>query len=242
MHKNKSRWTLYCFSPPVMIATVIIELGLLLYVLFKYSLRSTRIRLACLILALLAGFQIAEFNICTNSLMSSENWARFGFVAITFLPALCLHLVFAITKIRSAIYQFLTWFFYATAFVWAAIFAFSNQVFLNQVCGGNYVIFNLRSPYDLYYLAYYYFILVLIIAVSWSFIKMANKVQKFALRMVILGVFSFLIPTTIVNILYPETTAAIPSIMCGFAVLWAIILVFGIVKKEPKLNKSKPIR
>lgn len=242
MYKNKNRGLLYCFSPPVMIATVIIELGLLLYVLFKYSLRSTRIRLACLILALLAGFQVAEFNICTSNLMTSENWARFGFVAITLLPVLCLHLVFAITKTRSIAHRFMTWFFYATALAWAAVFTFSNQVFLNQVCGGNYVIFNLRSPYDSYYLLYYYFMLALIIAVSWGFIESANKVQKSALRMVILGVFSFLIPTTIVNILYPETTGAIPSIMCGFAVLWAIILVFGIVKKEPKLNKSKPIR
>lgn len=45
-----------------------------------------------------------------------------------------------------------------------------------------------------------------------------------ALRALALGYLAFIVPTTAVNLINPATLAGIPSIMCGFAVLLAIIL------------------
>jgi len=39
-----------------------------------------------------------------------------------------------------------------------------------------------------------------------------------------LGYLVFLVPTAIANTVRPETRAGIPSIMCGFAVIFALIL------------------
>ncbi len=60
--------------------------------------------------------------------------------------------------------------------------------------------------------------------------------QKQALLAMILGYLVFLVPTAVVNTLKPETIAGIPSIMCGFAVLFAFILYFYIIPRvsEPK--------
>jgi hypothetical protein len=45
-----------------------------------------------------------------------------------------------------------------------------------------------------------------------------------ALRGFALGYMAFIVPTTAVNIIDPNTISGIPSIMCGFAVILAIII------------------
>ena len=57
------------------------------------------------------------------------------------------------------------------------------------------------------------------------------------------GYLVFLIPTATVNYIKPETRAGIPSIMCGFAVFFALILAFKILplaakKKLPAQKES----
>ena len=88
--KQKNQTTLFCFSPPVMLATVIIESGLALWTLFRYR-QHLFGKIAVAILLLLAAFQISEYQVCGNH--DAETWARFGLVAITLLPShkqLCL--------------------------------------------------------------------------------------------------------------------------------------------------------
>ena len=48
---------------------------------------------------------------------------------------------------------------------------------------------------------------------------------------------AFLLPTTTINLLAPETLAGIPSIMCGFAVLMALILLGKITPLAGKQRK-----
>lgn len=44
-----------------------------------------------------------------------------------------------------------------------------------------------------------------------------------------IGYASFMLPTTIVYLIDQTTIAGIPSIMCGFAVLLALCLVFAVL-------------
>lgn len=65
MNKFK-KLKLYCFSPPVMLATLAIELVLALYTFWRYKLNAvTRIVMALLIC--LALFQWAEYNVCEGT-------------------------------------------------------------------------------------------------------------------------------------------------------------------------------
>ena len=80
MNKKSSR--LYCFSPTVMLITFIFESFSAAFAIFKY--KPSRIRtLIILLLMSLAGFQAAEFMVCGTEHSSGMDWARFGYLAIT---------------------------------------------------------------------------------------------------------------------------------------------------------------
>jgi len=59
-----------------------------------------------------------------------------------------------------------------------------------------------------------------------------------ALLYQVFGWLRFLLPTGIVNAVNPQTISGIPSVMCGFAVIYAIVLVFGILPEAAKDSKK----
>jgi len=209
-----------------MLATFLIESALLMYVVWRYKL-SPIARLIAVTLTLLATFQLAEYNVCGGMNMSAAFWSRIGFVVITLLPPLGIHLVYLIAgrKDRTIVYAS-----YAVGAVWAAIFGSSEWAFIGHACGGNYAIFNLRADITPLYGLYYYGWLMGGVVLAMLFAReVKNKEQANALLLLVVGYFIFLVPTATANIVKPETVSGIPSIMCGFAVLFALILVFGIL-------------
>jgi len=230
--KHKST-TFFCFSPPVMIATFAVELGLLLYTLWRYKLNSLT-RLIAVTLVLLATFQFAEYHVCQG--LNGNFYSRIGFVAITLLPPLGIHIVHAISGRGS---KLLVWLAYLSGAALAVTFAFGSTAFQSNVCAGNYAVFQLAPDLGGTFFAYYYFWLILGIIQSLYFSVSATKKIREALTLQVFGYLSFMLPTGIVNAIHPETIRGIPSIMCGFAVLYALILVFGItprvlVERKPK--------
>ncbi|HSX47265.1 MAG TPA: hypothetical protein VLF63_00680, partial [Patescibacteria group bacterium] len=95
MSKVKST-RLNCFSPPVMIATLMTETGLAIYTLWRYKL-DEYIKIALATLVCLASFQLAEYHVCTGFGSTAEVWSRFGFIMITALPPLALHMMYKLT-------------------------------------------------------------------------------------------------------------------------------------------------
>src|SRR5579862_6589694 len=116
---------LYCFSPPAMLATFAIEVGLAIYVLVRYKM-SLIVRLATAILLLLAIFQLAEYSVCGRTSTLALVWSRIGYVAITLLPPLTLHLIFVITKHRATLLKTIA---YCTSLLFIATFVFSSTAF-----------------------------------------------------------------------------------------------------------------
>lgn len=231
----------YCFSPPVMVATFIIEFSLLLYVMIRYKLNKYT-RLIAALLLFLALFQLAEYKICTDLNADTDLWTRLGFVSITMLPALGMHLCLTIANRGWWALRILA---YATTAGFIGLFAFGQQTFIGQVCGGNYVIFQLESAVSsLYYLYYYGWLLITIILAFYFYTQTGNKNIRRALKLLIIGYLVFLVPTTIINTYSPITKAGVPSIMCGFALIFALILAFRItpiLSKDKLKNKNRPI-
>lgn len=215
---------LYCFSPLVMILTFVIESILFIYTLVRYRM-SPLGRTVAATLLFLATFQFAEYHVCGHSFIPAS-WSRIGFVAITMLPALGLHMILQIAGKKSKI---ATYSAYASAILFAGIFALNPATFEGHVCAGNYAIFQLQSPIGGFYFFYYYLLLFIGIAMAWTFSQKAKLPIKKALYLQIVGYLSFVLPTSIVNMLNPQTLVGVPSIMCGFAVTYALILTFGIV-------------
>ncbi|HXE10147.1 MAG TPA: hypothetical protein VN554_01850, partial [Verrucomicrobiae bacterium] len=143
---------LNCFSPPVMIATMVIETILAVYTVWRYKM-SDMVRLAAITLLGLATFQLAEFFVCTGSIGHTIEWSRFGFAAITLLPPLGLHVVHVVAdKPGRRLVQ--TAYFTMAAFI--AFFLVFPGVFDSYQCTGNYVIFHLRPHAGGIYWVYYF--------------------------------------------------------------------------------------
>lgn len=224
----------YCFSPPVMIATFMIEIGLALYVSWRYKLTAIT-KLAISILFFLAVFQLAEYNVCEGSFgINSLGWARLGYVAITMLPPLGFHLA---TRLAGQKRHRAVTFAYASGIAFALFFAFSGDGITSPACLGNYVIFKAAPGSAWLYSLYYYG--WLIASTTYAFRQAGHGLedhQARALKALAVGYLAFILPTTTVNVIDPSTIEGIPSIMCGFAVILAIVLAGEVLPQYYKVT------
>lgn len=223
-----------------MLATFLIEISLAVYVLWRYKL-NTVTRIAVSILVALAVFQFAEYNICEGSFgRSSLDWARVGFIAITLLPPLGITLALAMAD-QLHRFRWMLAAIYAVALAFAVTFMTVGRGMQGEVCLGNYAIFHVAPTTMTLYAIYYYGLLLLGIGLALYLGRHAkSKASQVAQYSFIIGYLAFLLPTTTVNVIDPSTTAGIPSIMCGFAVLLAIIIVgFVLPAHEASAGKKK---
>lgn len=213
-----------------MIATFMIEIFLAMYVVFRYKMNPA-IRLIAIALGFLAIFQVSEFFVCTGP--DGIAWSRIGFVAITALPPLGLHILNKTTGTKN---NYVNKVAYTSMGFIMAYFLLSPTAFAGYQCTGNYVIFQLTNNMSLIYSIYYYGWLLTAFAIGIKRLRQMqlNKSQKDNTKLLLLGYLIFIVPTAVVNTIHPETTSGIPSIMCGFAVFFALILG---LKLAPNLSE-----
>lgn len=223
---------MYCFSPPVMMATFIIEIGCAIYIATRYKMTHIT-RLATALLICLALFQFAEYNVCEGAFsLSSLMWARIGCVAITLLPPFGLHMATLISEKKRPLLVSLG---YASSIIFIYTFLFAGSGIESQQCLGNYVIFNIAGWANIPYLIYYYGWLLVTVIFAWrSGMRMKSASKRMSLYTLAIGYLAFIVPTTAANIIDPSTVAGIPSIMCGFAVILAIMLTGFVIPRYYK--------
>lgn len=213
---------LYCFSPPVMLFTFFVELGIALYILTTSKIKPVT-ALMVAILVFLAIFQLSEFQVCSNK---SLMWMRIGYASITMLPPLGIHLIGVITKRK-----WLAYLSYTLAGIFIITFLFSTRSLANAFCGGNYVMVITNGVIaSKYFPLYYYLMLFIALTDIANYVKNLPNTYKSSqpeprfLLWILLGYLSFLVPTAAVYLLSTEARRGIPSIMCGFAILLALII------------------
>jgi hypothetical protein len=223
---RQSSTTLYCFSPPVMLATLVTETILAIYTVWRYKMTVVT-RLITAMFICLATFQLAEYFVCTGYGLRAEQWSRVGFVMITILPPLGLHLAHVLAQKPK---RRLVAISYATMVAYIGIFMFYHAAFNGHQCTGNYVIFQIGARLGGLYSIYYFGWLAVGIGLSvvWAnqLMKKGQAFKKYleSVRGLIVGYLVFLIPVALANTIKPQTRRGIPSIMCGFAILLALIL------------------
>lgn len=238
MFDKKSSMKLYCFSPPVMIATFVLEIAGALWVWLKYKTDKLS-RLIVALLVFLALFQLAEANVCEGWMgLTGDFWSRLGFISISMLPPLGVHLAVAMLNHQAKQPRFvkLPIIAYLTGALFIGFFLFGNSSVVFDQCLGNYVIFKVGASAASAYGFYYYgWLLVGLWLCFWA-TKWQTVISRRALNILGLGYLLFMVPTTAVNLIDPSTIDGIPSIMCGFAVLLAVTLVAGVA---PRILKSR---
>lgn len=232
--ENKS--VLYCFSPLVMAITIIIEVSLAVYALVRYKHALIR-NLAIATFLILATFQFAEFQVCTNTLGNPEMWSRIGYVAITFLPIIGVQ---AISVLAGRKNRQLLVVLYSIGLVFALYFLITPGVFVASMCTGKLVLFELEKNIGMIY--YMFYNIVLFIGLGLAYIyrnKEKSKPKRQALVWYIVGILTFLVPTGIVYVVRPSSIDNLPSIMCGFAVIFALIIGLRILPLVAPKNKIR---
>jgi hypothetical protein len=221
-----------------MLATLTIESALTAYTVWRYRLNSVT-KLIVVTLICLATFQLAEYFVCTGYGLKAEEWSRLGFVMITALPILGIHIMHKIANKQS---KQLVYTAYATMASFVVFFLTYRSAFIGHQCTGNYVIFQMGPSVGGAYAVYYFGWLAIGIAIG---IKWANELKakgpKFRKRLemtraLIVGYLVFLVPTALAMMIKPQFRQGIPSVMCGFAVLFALILTLYILPRATKVN------
>lgn len=222
-----------CFSPPVMLATFIIEATLACYAVWRYKMTALT-RLVFATLLALATFQLAEYFVCTGSGAVADTWSRVGFVAITTLPVFNLHILHKIAHKSGRRLLVLA---YGTMAAFIIFFLAYSSAFVGHKCTGNYVIFQIGDGAAFVYGLYYYgWILAgMGLGLTWAdkFKAQGEKGRKKleAIWGLIAGYLVFLVPTAIANSVVPSSRDGIPSILCGFAVLFALVLTLYVLPR-----------
>ena len=223
-----------------MLATFLIEIIGAMYILWRYKLTEVS-RLIVAILVCLAVFQGAEYMLCGGFGMSGGLWSQVGYAAITLLPPLGIHLSLAITgKQRRALLIAA----YASAVAFIGYFVFATGAISGHTCYANYVTFasdHGQVAFLTYALYYYGWLFVGV----WQSFRFAAIVKEPALKSALIalgiGYCAFIVPTTAFNIADPSTIAGIPSIMCGFAVLLAFILIAKVAPESLRQKNDAPL-
>ncbi len=244
MRQQKRGVIFNCFSPPIMLATLVLEFGLAIYSVWRYKM-TTITRLIMSLLVALATFQLAEFFVCTGYAHHASLWSRLGFVAISTLPALGIH---AIHVLADKPGRRLVQFGYVTMALFVVIFLALPATFTGYQCTGNYVIFQVRPYIGGFYYVYYFGWLFMTIGLGMRWANQLRAVGKTArtklqtVQGIILGYLVFLIPAMLANVINPSTRRGIPSIMCGFAVLYALILGLYILPRVGTKRLTKRVK
>ncbi|MDR2336838.1 MAG: hypothetical protein LBE03_01915 [Candidatus Nomurabacteria bacterium] len=217
---------LYCFSPLAMLITFVIEFAGATYALIRYKMNRVG-QMVVALLGFLGLFQVAEYMICEK--IGGVEWSRIGFFATTVLPPLGLTLGLSITEVKNRFVALLKPLMWVACGLFSFYVLFWQNAITSEVCSGNYVIFH-TSEIMWLYSVYYFLLLGTGLLGGIYLIKVTkDKRKKKSLLALVLGTLAFLVPTVIVNLISHETVAAIPSIMCGFAVILALVLIFIIL-------------
>ncbi len=222
MFKHIKHNLLWCFSPAVMLTTFGAEYLFALWAFLFH--RHTRFgQLSILMLLLLGTFQLSEYQICVND--PSRTWAVIGMVAITFLPPLGLYLIGLIRGNLISAQSSL-----GIACLFLIAFLLVPQAVGEPVCGGNYVILKtapqLANAYGIYYIGY------LLWALWEGWITLKTKLPeavRASLKWLLIGYIAFMLPTGIVYFVSEKSRDAVPSIMCGFALALAVIVIVNVL-------------
>ncbi len=216
-----------------MLATMIIEVLLVIFTVWRYKMTALT-RLIVISIIALAVFQLSEYRVCTGLGLSAENWSRVGYIAISARPPLGLHMMHLLAsrpKRRLVVAG------YATMAGFMSYFLLYPAAFVGYQCTGNYVIFQIGIGPAIAYGTYYYgwLLATLCLGIKWSNQLLKEGTRGYtrlqAVRALIIGYLVFLVPVALANTISPATRRGIPSIMCGFAVLFAIILALYILPR-----------
>lgn len=212
-----------CLTPWISAATFIIELFIAAWLFSLPKKRDTRI--AAWIVVFLAVYQLSSFFLCTKS---SVFWNLIGYLAVTWLPALGIHLAQIQTNQRLQ-YKL----FYGLALIFSLGMIFTAPIFLPDAqCDAMFISYHNHPWGFIVYGMYYLGTLGLIVISLIKAYNYTNGINKAKNLIFLIGMLSFIIPAYLIKFTIPFLSNSFPSVFCFFAVFLAACLV---LREKPEL-------
>jgi hypothetical protein len=204
---------------------------LLLFNLLIFTEKNRLNKIAITMVALLAGYQTLEFLMCQVELQSSF-FPYFAFVIISFLPPLNLLLALTLNKNTSTKFFLI----FIPAILFSIYYTFVIPEFEVTSCTVLYATYNYPLG-DLYGFFYYLPILISIILLEMFVKKESDKVERLIGKVLLFGAVFISIPPLLGHILMIAGSysfiAAVESVMCKFAFVYALCLAFVCIYNSP---------
>jgi hypothetical protein len=196
-----------------------------------------KIILPCgVILLLLAGYQVSETIAC--SMAGGAPAARIGFLDILWLPALGVFLVLKLSNLpEKTVIAAASMIFAAAAAM--AVWILLEPNFVNvSVCRVVFAKYTAARPVYLAFGIYYQFGLAsMLIGSAAVMAGLEDGVRRRHLADILMGTLCFVLPSLLIEISVPGTDGAMPSIMCHFALIFALFLA-RLVQREQRAMKA----
>ncbi|MBS3076363.1 hypothetical protein J4481_01320 [Candidatus Pacearchaeota archaeon] len=227
-----------CFTPAVSLSIAIIEWILTTIILIFFKRTNFRMYFAWIIYVL-GFYQFTEFMLCTSN--NAFLWAKLGFITYTLLPALVLHSVLRISGKNMKVFGI-----YLIPFAFSLLAIINSNFITGAKCTAVFVQVRLalienpgllQSSVSWIYMAYYFGFIVLALAfILKDYLHQKNKIKRKIRIIAFIGTIMMLVPTLLLMVVLPHFNAGFPSVLCGFALFFAIA-TFIIAYLETKLKK-----
>ena len=214
-----------CFAPYISISTFAVEFVLAFFFLFKNS-KDKLNRLIAILSFLLGFYQLNEFFICT---FKTAAFAKLALSTTAILPAIAIS--YALILWRKP----LKFIWHILIYLPVLAFIVLLNLVINQpaLCAKIFITYPSLGLVGRYF-GWYYFIYLLVATILFyvGAEQTKNKYDKKLLYLGMIGMFIFTIPTYIFLFALPQYKIQFPSVLCEFALLLALELVFVIWYKE----------
>lgn len=189
------------------------------------------------IFLLLAGYQIAEVAVCTRP--DVLIFSQLAFFDITWLPPLGLWLTARLISPRLKWLQAVSFIYFSAAFALTCWIFIDPSCITKSVCQVVLASYSHSSLFHIIYGLFYQSGLALIVfsAAAGSAVTGDITLRKHLANMQA-GVLGFLLPSLYFRIILSEQDGLLPSVMCHFALILAVSLIF-LVFREKKIQQGR---
>ncbi len=226
-----------CFTPFISLTTAIIEFAIATFILVKYKRYLVPVFSAILIYVL-GIYQFSEFMLCSSS--NPFLWAKIGFLAFTFLPAIGLHFTLRLAKNKKynkLVYLFPVFFSIIVIIIPNFIVKATCSQFF--VITKNILLQNYTSLFSIYQIYYFGSIIASCMILFTLIKKEKNKSNKKIEKLWLMaGMITILMPIILILII-PSLGIKFPSIYCEFALLFTIAALTSSSLYSKKKKKGK---
>jgi len=192
-----------------------------------------------LLLLFLAGYQFSEVAVCSNP--GNLLYSRIAFFDITWLPVIGLWLIFQLSPPQNKWFRLIPGFYFTAGLALSVWIIADANCISKSVCEVVIARFFSPNPFDTLYGVFYQTGIAFM--VFFSVVRMVyteDKIIRKHLMNLQTGVLGFVLPSLALRVLLDKPGAILPSVMCHFAIILALSLVFVILREKRLFSSSAP--